>query len=356
MKKILLIIFIISSGQLFAQQKTVEFISTEHDFGLIREENGPVVHEFKFVNQGIDSIIVKNVRASCGCTTPGWSNAAIHPGDTGFVRAMYNPLNRPGIFNKTLTVTTNGNPNNHILTIKGSVIPKPRSIAEDFPVKTGSLRMKFQSFHMGKMITKNTVNRQFSWVNDGAQEIIFDDSIVGPEFIKLSFEPDTLKPGEKGEVAISYDPVAKNDFGFVTDQITIFSSDSAAPVKTFKVVASIEEYFPPMTEKELKKSPRIEFLEKTHDFGHATKGQEIISSFKFANTGKNELSIRKIETNCQCVSLDSIPAVIPPGNEFTLKAHFNTSGRYGTQHKTIIVFSNDPLNSINVLTIKGRID
>ena len=356
MKQILIIIILISSGHVFAQKKAIEFISTEHDFGIIKEENGPVVHEFQFVNQGIDTILIQSVRASCGCTTPGWSNAGIHPGDTGFVRALYNPLNRPGIFDKTLKVTTNAEPEVHVLRIKGKVLPRPRSIAEDFPVKSGSIRMKFKSFHMGQMITKSPVTRSFTWINDGPRAIIFADSSRAPDYITIAFTPDTLQPQEQGEVRITYDPIAKKDFGFVTDRVKIFSNDSEAPIKTIDVVASIQEYFPPMTEKELRKSPRIEFLEKSHDFGHARKGKEIVSSFKFANTGKKDLAIRKVETNCRCVTLDSVPEKIAPGDEFTFNAHFDTTGRYGTQHKTITVFSNDPLNPINVLTIKGRLE
>ncbi|MFW5760973.1 MAG: DUF1573 domain-containing protein [Cyclobacteriaceae bacterium] len=356
MRKLLLFVFMFSSWSLFAQPKTVEFLSTEHDFGILKEDDGPVEYVFQFINMGIDSVFIKSVRASCGCTTSGWSQNAILPGDTGYVKAMYNPLNRPGMFNKNLKVTTNANPAVYILQIKGSVLPKPRDIAEEYPNKIGSMRTKYQSLHMGKMITKNPVTRSFPWVNDSQQQIVFADSTVAPDFIKVSFQPDTLKSKEKGAVAITYDPIAKNDYGFVTDQITIYSNDTLQPIKNIKVVASIEEYFAPMTEKELKKAPRIEFLEKNHDFGHVRKGKQIVSTFRFANTGKSELSIRKIETNCQCVLLDSIPVMIDPGKEFSIKSHFDTSGRYGTQQKTITVFSNDPLNPINVLTIKGRIE
>jgi len=336
------------------QDKTIVFNSSEHDFGLIKEENGPVEYSFQFVNQGIDTINIKSVNASCGCTTSGWSKEAIVPGDTGYVKAQFNPLNRPGIFHKTLKVSTNAEPAVIVLHIKGSVLPKPQSIADDFPSSNGGIRMKFQSFHMGKMMTQSPVKRSFNWINVSDQNIAFD-SVAAPGHLQISFSPPILKPEEKGAIEVIYDPVARNDFGFVVDSIKIFSSDSLNPIKDIRIVASIVEYFPPMSEKELKKAPRIEFLERKHDFGHVVKGNKIKSSFKFANTGKRELTIRKVETNCQCVSLDSIPSMVGPGDEFTLNTTFDTSGRYGTQQKTITVFSNDPTSPINVLTIKGRI-
>jgi hypothetical protein len=355
MKKIFLLMFYAAvSFYSVGQDNTIVFNSIEHDFGLIKEDNGPVEYSFPFINQGIDTIRIKGVRASCGCTTSGWSKDAILPGDTGFVKAQYNPLNRPGMFHKTITVSTNAKPAVTVLHIKGSVMPKPRSLAEEFPSKNGGIRMKFQSFHMGKMITRSPVKRSFDWVNISDKNVAFD-SIQAPPYLQISFSPSMLKPKEKGAIEVIYDPVARNDFGFVVDSIKIFSSDSLNPVKDIRVVASIVEYFPPMSEKELKKAPRIEFLETNHDFGHVVKGKKIKSSFKFANTGKNELAIRKVETNCQCVSLDTIPPVVGAGDEFTINSTFDTSGRYGTQQKTITIFSNDPTNPINVLTIKGRI-
>ena len=66
---------------------------------------------------------MSRVHASCGCTTPTWTKEPIEPGKKGSVTVAYNPLGRPGVFTKTITVFTNASEENVTLLIKGEVIP-----------------------------------------------------------------------------------------------------------------------------------------------------------------------------------------------------------------------------------------
>ncbi|MFP9112824.1 DUF1573 domain-containing protein [Flavobacterium sp. RHBU_3] len=95
------------------------FKEDQHNFGDI-EKGKPVTYEFTFKNTSKETILITNVKASCGCTTPNWTKEPIKPGGTGNVTATYNAAN-PGPFTKTITVTTNDTDQNKILTIKGKV-------------------------------------------------------------------------------------------------------------------------------------------------------------------------------------------------------------------------------------------
>ena len=62
---------------------------TVFSFGKIID--GEIVsHEFEFTNTGKGDVIISNVHASCGCTTPDWSKDPIKPGETGMVKAVFN--------------------------------------------------------------------------------------------------------------------------------------------------------------------------------------------------------------------------------------------------------------------------
>jgi len=67
-------------------------------------------------------MVITNVAASCGCTTPDWTRDPIMPGGEGFVKATYNAAS-PGAFNKTVTVTSNIENGFVQLFIKGEVAP-----------------------------------------------------------------------------------------------------------------------------------------------------------------------------------------------------------------------------------------
>jgi hypothetical protein len=108
---------------LAAKAQPVQFERNTHNFGQIFEQNGNATHEFKFKNTSNAPVTISRVGASCGCTTPDWSKEPIPPGGEGFVKAEYNPLGRPGPFEKYLTVTIDGYPNNIELMIEGEVVP-----------------------------------------------------------------------------------------------------------------------------------------------------------------------------------------------------------------------------------------
>jgi len=93
--------------------------SQSHDFGKIKQ-GLPVTHEFRFTNKGKVPLVITNVQASCGCTTPDWSKAPIPPGQEGFIKATFN-ASAAGAFNKTVTVTANVDPGFMQLSIKGEV-------------------------------------------------------------------------------------------------------------------------------------------------------------------------------------------------------------------------------------------
>ncbi len=85
------------------------------------EKGKPVSHDFTFKNTTKQTILVTNVKASCGCTATNYTKTPIKPGESGSVTATYNAAN-PGQFTKTITVTTNDSDVNKVLTIKGNVL------------------------------------------------------------------------------------------------------------------------------------------------------------------------------------------------------------------------------------------
>ncbi len=111
----------------FAQNETkpvLAFAEKSFDFGTVKEEAGKITHEFTFTNTGKAPLVIQQVTASCGCTTPSWTKAPIAPGATGAITVTYSTTGRPNSFQKAITVVNNSAENPVILTIKGFVTPK----------------------------------------------------------------------------------------------------------------------------------------------------------------------------------------------------------------------------------------
>ena len=102
----------------------IQFEDTVYDFGNIREDGGPAVHEFSFTNTGDAPLVITSARAECGCTKPTYPKKEILPGETEVIKVTYNPAGRPGGFTKSVTVRSNGTPAKVTLKIRGTVLPK----------------------------------------------------------------------------------------------------------------------------------------------------------------------------------------------------------------------------------------
>lgn len=97
-----------------------------YNFGKI-QQGRPVTHNFEIVNTGAAPLMLENVQASCGCTTPEWSRDAIQPGATSVIKVGYNAANE-GAFQKTITIQYNSH-QTKTLTISGAVFKGPTTSA-----------------------------------------------------------------------------------------------------------------------------------------------------------------------------------------------------------------------------------
>jgi hypothetical protein len=133
-KALVVLVMLFAAVGVFAQQATndtlpiIKFEKLEHNFGKIKEGT-LATYSFVFENVGKTPLILTNVIASCGCTTPEWPKEPIMPGKKATIKAVYNSYGRPGQFHKAITVKSNGGLD-VILSIKGDVLvntPEPVS-------------------------------------------------------------------------------------------------------------------------------------------------------------------------------------------------------------------------------------
>jgi len=109
----------------------INFENTDHDFGTI-VEGQKVSYTYKIKNTGEAPLIIQSAQPSCGCTVPTFSKEPIPVGGSGFVTAEFDSKGKPGINNKTITVTSNTWPKVTTLRFKAMVTPQAEAIG---PVK-----------------------------------------------------------------------------------------------------------------------------------------------------------------------------------------------------------------------------
>lgn len=104
----------------FQSNSEIEWMTPlEHDFGDIMHRE-PAKFNFKFKNTSTDSILIDNVRTTCGCTTPDWTWDPILPDSTSHIQVVFD-AKKKGYFKKKVKVYFSNQRKATVLKIKGYV-------------------------------------------------------------------------------------------------------------------------------------------------------------------------------------------------------------------------------------------
>lgn len=354
MKNVLFIFSLLLSGSAVFAQPRIQFLTNEHDFGKFKEEAGRQTFNFIVTNTGDSALMIVNVVPSCGCTTPEWTKSPIPPKGQGKITAIYDPANRPGVFNKTLTVHSNAKPGVVVLTIKGEVFPREKTVEELFTWAVGAVR--FESNHMAFTNIKKTEKkiRVMQVINTGNEPVKIEFETV-PSHLQLKTNPETLKPGQKGLVEGTYDATLNNGWGNVSDMIKVKINGVVQPNLFYYISANLVEDFSRLSKEEMENAPIFKVESATVDIGKMDPATNRDVEFKFTNAGRRDLIIRHIRPSCGCTAVQQGNTVVKPGESSSIKATFNSGSYNGKVNKVIYVYTNDPMNSEMMLTLTAEI-
>lgn len=296
---LLIILFFFAFVYQAKSQGKIVFEKTSHDFGTIKEIDGRAEAVFKFTNEGNEPIILTQVKSSCGCVTPEWTREPVLPNKSGFVKAIYNPSNRPGRFRKSLTVKTNSEPKIILLYLHGQVIPKKRGIIDFYPTLIGNMRANSRNIYFGNVFNTNKATKEMVFYNQGEKplNLKFSETKL-PTHISIENQENlTIRPKDSVKIKFIFDATKREDWGYVSDNFFLITDDEKDPKKRFYVSVIIKD-----KQGKRGKYPKVKFERLVHDFGKVYRGIHN-TSFKVTNKGKANLILRKVKTSMMRESL-----------------------------------------------------
>lgn len=321
----------------------IQFDKTTHNFGRVSEDILYATCRFNFVNTGDAPLLISNVQTSCGCTTPDWTRDTIMPGESGFVDAKYETINRIGSFNKSVTVYSNAanSPFVH-LDISGEVY-KEKSSADGIPVPDyGKLYFDQPTLEFNPIYDNQTDTLTARLTNATPFTATFQPMGALPAFCKVTGWPTSLEPNESVKITVILDGKGISTFGFGAFEIPMMSDNPVTPSMGLYVAYTRKQYFPKLSAKELKKAPKISFDREFHDFGEHKSGDEMVTTFKVSNTGKSDLKLHMIYPECSCLKVDFEKNSLKPGESMDIRVRFDTVNKTGQSNQGIWIVSNDP--------------
>ena len=338
-----------------AAQPKLNFASTRHDYGTIKEGDGKKEAVFSFTNTGDSVLVITRVQPACGCTASDYTKSPVPPGGKGFVTAVFDPRGYNSRFAKSISVYSNAKPAVTVLIIEGQVVPREKSVEELYTFAVGPVR--FESNHLAFTTTKKTEKkiRVMPLINTSKEPATIEFEGL-PAHLSLKVSPATIKPGEKGLIEGTYDAKLNPDaWGNVNDLVRLKVNGQSVPNIYLYVSANLVEDFSELTSQQLANAPVLKLDSNTVNFGKIKQNATADVEFLFTNQGKSDLVIRHVKSGCGCTALMPTENVIKPGARGSIKAKFSSGGYKGQIYKNVFVYTNDPKNSEVMLMIKGEV-
>ena len=343
---------------MMAQQPVITFEKTEHDFGKINEGDGRVSTEFVFKNEGMAPLILSNVRASCGCTTPSWTKEPVEPGQSGTITVTYNPNGRPGRFQKTVTITSNATEATKKVYIKGEVIPKQAKPVNQFTVAVGDLSMKTKTLDLGviKKGESKSGELEYSNLTQAEHKVELATNAQDAMLINQVTLP-TVKPNEIGKFVFAIDTKNTKLYGPVEVLAYVVVDGKKDISDAFQLVikADIEEDFSKLTSEQRQSAPILEVANE-FDFGKIAAGKAVKFVFPVKNCGVRALEIHNIYCADKHLALKA-PKPVKSGKKGAAAVTIDTKGQQpGSYSRQLLIVSNDCNQPRKKVTIKWTVE
>ncbi len=335
---ILSILLSLLAFDLFGQSGLV-IPSPVWDFGTIAEESEILRHRFVVRNEGEYPEVILDVTATCGCTKPSFSRKPLLPGGESVIEVTFQPAGQRGVIHRTLTLFGDRHQVIGRLTVRGEVIPRKRTIEEQFPVEVGKgVRLSSNHLPFGTVPHGEIALVELRIINTDTRS--HRVRFVAEEqsgLLELQV-PTLLAPGEEKRIVAGYMlPAESRRYGTLRDtyyievdgeqQLTRFAAWAIA------VDAPVDRGGSPVlkTESDLLR------------FGEVRHGGSATLNFRLCNEGGAPLLIRAVELPAGVGSTLRAGERIPAGESRDYSLTIETSGAdFGALVERLLIVTNDP--------------
>jgi|GEM_PF-3924101 len=352
-----LLSLIFNSFFVTAQNGFISFEKTRIDLGRINEQQFPVAYNFEYLVAGSGKVSISNIETDCACSLVDYTKETLSAGDRGMVKVVFDPY-KPGPFTKNFTVIANNAvPRKTELILEGFIEPFTFNPSIEFPIMNqDSMAFKNKFILLGNITNSGLVKKDVALYNMNNDTIKLADTLQAPPFIDVAFEEGLdIPPKQIYSFSLYYDPSLKNDFGEITDSLQLFRFDhkeNISPIKLY-VKSSIRQYFPEnFSENNPRSYPHLAVSDSLINLGRVSLERDKIVDFVLSNSGGSPLNIQKIVCNygAEIYSIDK--REIAPFDFANLKISVKNINKKGTQDRTVLIYCNDPNNTVTSLRIK----
>ena len=168
------------------------------------EDDGVQTFTYPFTNVGKDTLKVRNLVSGCTCITALCTQMTVAPGESSEVLVKYNPKGHPGRFERKVMVYADQDKEPTAILRLQVEVNRGENLSALYPIAMGNIRVRRNeiSFQSGRKAVERC-----PFVNvSGKVFTLMCETPLLPPCLTVRTEPESLQPGQEGEIIITYSP------------------------------------------------------------------------------------------------------------------------------------------------------
>lgn len=350
---------VVSQTNFVEQQESasIKFDTQNWNFGDVEESGGNVTHIFTFTNISQRPVVVLDVSASCGCTSPSFSRKPVMPGAKGEISVVFDPINRPGKFSKGVSVRLSSN-ERVSLNIEGNVIPRERSVDELYPFEVGAGLRLDSNFHAFSYLGRGDEAKATIVIcNTSDKDASIELRPTKSSGLLRVEAPQSVKAQALDKITLTYKVEEGSDrYGMLDDVFTVVVNGKESRTLISTHAIAVDKFLLIVDDMT---APSCELSKKFIKFGELKHGSRVEdSSLELVNDGEVELVVRAVEwkssaLTCSLKAGDKLKA----GEKRKIRfAYDSSTSDYGVWVDRVNIITNDPERPMLTLRITAIVE
>jgi hypothetical protein len=334
----------------------IVFEETDYNFGVISAEGGVKTVAYKFKNNSQNTFVISGLEAACGCTNLSSDKEAYEAGEIGLITVDFSPEKIRGKTSKWVYIRGNyADGFQKELSFRAEVV----SVADRQPNRYykgefGYLMMDRNQFGWGPRKKNEVIIDTLKLYNDGYDDIIIKKASSDLSFVSIENEfPLTLKVDSWTYLLVKADLQGVDLIGAQRGKVQLFTNDRFYANKELPIGIDISQDFSALSKRQLKKAGRLTLSSSQILMGEIKSGGIRTKSILLKNTGKSDLTIIEIITDCTCTAVTPSKMLLSPSEELNLMVTFDAINKSGPQGKVVTIITNDPINPRQTFVVKS---
>lgn len=308
-----------------------------------------------FTNKGDKPLLIKEVKASCGCLDVSFPKAPIAAGARGEIALTFD-AKLLGSFYKEVEVLTNASDAPAYIAIQGTVVTEVRDFSDEFPIDLGNVRLMTNTVEFEDVNRGDRPTAELRLLN--TDRTAFRTELMHlPPYLSAEYIPEDIPAGKTGTIRLTLDSEKLNGLGLNQTSIYLsrYMGDKIGETNEILVSAILLPSFANMSEEALAKAPELAVSESSVEMEPVSGKKAVSRSIVLTNTGKSDLHIQQVQVFNKALSVKIADSIIRPGKSTKLK--ITVTARYLHKSKgrmRVLLITDAPRQAKQYINVEVR--